>query len=66
MCIVEVAFIIVGENLVGLLDIDELGFSCGALVFGNFVGMVGKSSLLKILCQFSTLNCESNARFTFR
>jgi hypothetical protein len=66
MCIVEVAFIIIGENLVGLLNTDELGFSCGALVFGNFVGMVGKSGLFKIFFQSSTLYCRSDARFTFR
>lgn len=46
MCIVDVALIVVGENLVGLLDIDELGFGCGSLVFRDFVGMVGKSGLL--------------------
>lgn len=47
MCIVEVALIIVGEDLVSLLDINELGFGCGALVFRDFVGMVGKSGLLR-------------------
>jgi hypothetical protein len=49
MCVVDVAFIIVGENLVSLLDTNELGFGRRALVFGNFVGMVGESSLSKFL-----------------
>lgn len=52
MCVVDVAFIIVGENLVSLLDINELGFSRGALVFGDFVGMVDESSLSKLLVSF--------------
>jgi hypothetical protein len=66
MCIVDVALIVVGENFVSLLDIDELGFGCGALVFRDFVGVVGKSSLLKFPVSIHPKTMESDARFTFR
>jgi hypothetical protein len=61
MCIVDVALIIVGENLVSLLDIDELGFGRGALLFRDFVGMVGKSGLLRFPVSLRSKTMESDA-----
>lgn len=66
MCIVDVALVIVGENFVSLLDIDELGFGRGALVFRDFIGVVGKSSLLRFPVSLRPKTMESDTRFTFR
>lgn len=66
MCIVKVALIIVGENFVSLLDIDELGFGRGALVFRDFVGVVDKCGLLRFTVSLHPRAMEGEARFTFR
>lgn len=45
MCVVEMSFIVIVEDLVRFLNSLETNFRSRSLIFGGFVWMVGKSSL---------------------
>jgi hypothetical protein len=45
MLIVESAFVIVKEDIVGLGDSFEFYFGLGSVVFGDFVRVMGKGCL---------------------
>ncbi len=51
MSVIEGTFVIVEEDIVGLRDSFEFYFGLGSVVFGDFVGVMGKSGLWDLLGQ---------------
>jgi len=49
MSVVEGTFVIVKEDIVGLRDSFEFYFGLGSVVFGDFVGVMGKGGLWDLL-----------------
>jgi len=51
MLVIESTFIIVEEDIVGLRDSFEFYFGLRSVVFGDFVGVMGKGGLWDLLDQ---------------